>query len=608
MSTQLDIKQQNINNKEKNSTLVSTMSNYAKSDASIVKNGITKSSTIVNNSAGAAATKAANDISTLSKKVISGETINNVQSSASSIVNTASNWASKGLNAATAAGNSASSLFGSITGTASKFANTAADVASGAANSVSGLLDKAGNYIGNYINDGLASLTNVTNKINSVTSEALGWFNDTVNSITSSDKNSTSTVKTAFVTSDNKQGIENANLPASELGINLSGITGSGIDKFKELSGSANNLFDAVKNVKNTVVSGIQNVSNVGKSVLSTISNTVNTALSPVKSVINTANKIVDPNNIKSLVGETLDFLPFGLDKTISNIAYNETARIANKISRVESKLGGILSIGDKLANLVGYSQNSNQLLSDAGKIIFGLATGNISKTELDNLYNAAMTVCPNVAGPSYVDFGDNKLLYDALMQESIEMGCANLISQLTNCGSYFDTNTKKLMEDNLVSAASTGDSLVVNAILEATGTNAIADPKEYALGLGTNLKQDNISGVTIKTIEKDEQGNATTVYSDNVNSNEVYLSSYVDVLGRLNITPIELVSEEIDKITGTSKTKSKRSEDQNTELAYSVTNMAIMARNPTVLEGLGISEDVRNMVLTVGAKYASVL
>ena len=603
MATQLDLKQQNINNQNKNNTLVNTMSNYAKSNASMMKNGVTNTATIINNSAGAAVTKATNAVNELSKKIINGENTNN-DSSSSSIVNTASSWASKGLNAATAVGNSASSLVSSITGTASKFSNTVADVASGAINSVTGIVDKVGNTIGDYINDGLSSLTNVTNKINNVASEAVGWFNDTVNSITSSNKNSTSVVKTAFVTSDNKQGIDNANLPASELGINLSSLSGTGINKFKELAGSANNLFDAVKNVKNTVVGGIQSVANVGKSLVTTISTTVNTALSPVKNVINTAKSIVDPNNVKSLVGSTLDFLPFGLDKTISNIAYNETARLANKISRVETKLGGILGIGDKLANLVGYSQNSNQLLNDAGKIVFGLATGNVSKTELDALYNAAMTVCPNVAGPSYVDFGDNKLLYDALMQESIEMGCANLISQLTNCGSYFDTNTKKLMEDNLVSAASTGDALVVDAILEATGTNAIADPKEYALGLGTNLKQENISGVTIKTIEKDDQGNTTTVYSDNTNSNEVYLSSYVDVLGRLNITPIQLVSEEIDKTTGTSRT---RNNEETPMLAYSVTNMAIMARNPTVLEGLGITEDVRNMVLAVGAKYSPV-
>ena len=605
MATQLDLKQQNINNQNKNNTLVNTMSNYAKSNASMMKNGVTNTATVINNSAGAAVTKATNAVNELSKKIINGENTNN-DSSSSSIVNTASSWASKGLNAATAVGNSASSLVSSITGTASKFSNTVADVASGAINSVTGIVDKVGNTIGDYINDGLSSLTNVTNKINNVASEAVGWFNDTVNSITSSNKNSTSVVKTAFVTSDNKQGIDNANLPASELGINLSSLSGTGINKFKELAGSANNLFDAVKNVKNTVVGGIQSVANVGKSLVTTISTTVNTALSPVKNVINTAKSIVDPNNVKSLVGSTLDFLPFGLDKTISNIAYNETARLANKISRVETKLGGILGIGDKLANLVGYSQNSNQLLNDAGKIVFGLATGNISKTELDALYNAAMTVGPNVAGPSYVDFGDNKLLYDALMQESIEMGCANLISQLTNCGSYFDTNTKKLMEDNLVSAASTGDALVVDAILEATGTNAIADPKEYALGLGTNLKQENISGVTIKTIEKDDQGNTTTVYSDNTNSNEVYLSSYVDVLGRLNITPIQLVSEEIDKTTGTSRTRNNENEE-TPMLAYSVTNMAIMARNPTVLEGLGITEDVRNMVLAVGAKYAPV-
>ena len=604
MATQLDLKQQNINNQNKNNTLVNTMSNYAKSDASMMKNGVTNTTTVINNSAGAAVTKATNAVNELSKKIINGESVNT--SSSSSIVNASSSWASKGLNAATATSNSASSLVSSITGTASKFSNTVADVASGAINSVTGIVDKVGNVVGDYINDGLSTLTNVTNKINNVASEAVGWFNDTVNSITSSDKNSTSVVKTAFVTSDNKQGIDNANLPASELGINLSSLSGTGINKFKELAGSANNLFDAVKNVKNTVVGGIQSVANVGKSLVTTISTTVNTALSPVKNVINTAKSIVDPNNVKSLVGSTLDFLPFGLDKTISNIAYNETARLANKISRVETKLGGILGIGDKLANLVGYSQNSNQLLNDAGKIVFGLATGNVSKTELDALYNAAMTVCPNVAGPSYVDFGDNKLLYDALMQESIEMGCANLISQLTNCGSYFDTNTKKLMEDNLVSAASTGDALVVDAILEATGTNAIADPKEYALGLGTNLKQENISGVTIKTIEKDDQGNSTTVYSDNTNSNEVYLSSYVDVLGRLNITPIQLVSEEIDKTTGTSRTRNNENEE-TPMLAYSVTNMAIMARNPTVLEGLGITEDVRNMVLAVGAKYAPV-
>lgn len=501
-----------------------------------------------------------------------------------------------------------SKLGSSISNTASEFADTIADKASGAANYLSGWLDKDGAELISSAGSALSWATNKVNQVSSLAQDATNWFNGITNSLSGKDsknKKKKSAVKSGFVASNNKQGIENGKLAVADEGINFSKLKDKAFSKFAELAGPVTNLKDAISNVKKTVTCTVQSAFKTGATVVKTIQNTVNSVVTPINNVVKTVRKYTNPNNVQAMVTGALDFLPDSVSNMIGKAAYNQAAKVNNKLAHVQSKLGGIEGLGDKIIGLMSYSEGSPELLNDAGKIILGLATGDISKKDLDQLYKAATGYCNNVAAPSYMEFGNNKLVYETLLKQAISAGSSHLVAQLANCGKYFSSESAANIASEFLNVAKTGDPVMANTMLNATNTSMVENNKNLARTLGTNLKTEysNCTGVVLRdlldgnmalgiddegtsnlTPEYDDEGQLVQVHVADIN--KYYREEYLRFVSKLGLTPKQLLS------------------DDNLEGSYSAEYVTLYARQPELLRDMGMSDIKRNTVLQVYTKY----
>lgn len=592
LNTINNIKKKKIEAQQRSDILNSSMVQYSQSDAAMNNKGISLASASIKNNSTIATKKTqeeqdfqatveafikdqgipnTNQVMNQSRaRSVTSNELNTTKktSSTNGVVDTASSWLDTGISAATSVGNTVKGWLGSAKDTASEFYDTVADKASGAADWAMGLADKAGNSLSSYAGEALSWATNMTNKATEWASDATDWFNGITSSFSGGDSNTE--VKAGFNASDNKQGIQNAKLPAADTGFDFSKLTsGTGFAKFKELAGSAKNLFTAVGNVKKKIVGMVQSASNTAATLVKTAQKTVNKVINPITKVVNTARALTNPNNVQSLVNNSLNFLPFGLNKMVGKIAYNEAAKLSTKIGKVQTRLHGISSIGDKVAGLLEYSNNSSEVTNDLGKIILGLCNGSVTSDNLKTLYKNALDICPNVETPSFIDCGTNKLMYTTLMKQAIDYGSAHLISQLLNCQSYFGTDTKKLMLDTFFDTAKAGDPTVVNAVIAGTGTGNITNAKDVALALGTNLREE----------------------ASDLQLSAQYREAYKEALDNLGLTTKMVLSD-----------GSKISYNKNT--VVDAASMTLLARRPALLSALDVSDDTRNTVLNVYNTY----
>lgn len=544
--------------------------NYSNSCAAINKNGCTLDPSTITNIATVAAAKAGSIVSTGTD--IAANALSKLTDglSASDSDNITPEWMSK--------------LGSSIGDTASQFADTIADKASGAATYLSGMVDKYGGSLISTAGNALSTATNMVNKVSGLAQESANWFNGLTTSFTEKSSNKKSDVKSGFVASSNKKGVDNTKLPVSELGANLTSLKNKAFDKFAELAGPVTNLKDAVANVKKSVTCTVQSAFKAGQAVVGTIQNTVQSVTSPITSAIKTARNIANPNNVQAMVTGALDFLPDGVTNMIGKIAYNETAKYNNKLAAVQSKLNGITNLGTKVSGLLQYTEGSPELLNDAGQLLIGLATGDISKKDLDQLYKAATSYCENVAAPSYMEFGNNKLVYETLIKQALSSGSSHLLSQLANCQKYFSKETKLNIASEFFNVAKKGDVVSVETMVQATGTNMVQDAKQLARTLGTNLIKENSN---VKAV--DERAGAVTYSGDNEidDVNQYYRDMYLSVVDTLNLTPDELL------------------QDDNLPGSYSAEYVTLYARQPELLKAMGMSDTKRNTIINVYTKYA---
>ena len=506
-----------------------------------------------------------------------------------------------------------SKLGSSIADTASGFADTAADIASGAANYLSGFTDKLGNGLLSAASKSISTATNMVNKVSGMAADAANWFNELTSSFTETDpkKKKKSDVKSAFVASNNKKGVDNSKSPLADLGVNLTKLKNKAFDKFAELAGPVNNLKDAIKNVKKTVTCTVQSAFRAGTAITKSISNTVSSVLAPVKSTITTARNLTNPNNIQAMVTGALDFLPSNVSKMVGKIAYNKAAKYNTKLGMLEGKVNGIDSLGTKIQGLLKYNENSPELLNDAGKLILGLATGDVSKKDLDQLYKAATGYCNNVATPSYLEFGNNKLVYETLLKQALKSGSSHLVSQLANCGKYFSNETKKNIADEFLDTAKKGDVTALNLMLGIAGTDKVGNIKELARTLGTNLLNDT-SGAKGEVIPDLVKQSPMTVSSmgldDEPISNPNLTPVYNDegILTHFNVADINKHYREqyLAFVAGAGMTPDQLLRDDELPSAYSAEFVTLYARQPELLKEMGMSNTKRNTILNVYTHY----
>lgn len=513
-----------------------------------------------------------NTFSALSGKA-SGASITNA-SAVSSITNKATNATSA---ATSALSNELSSITGNIGGSA---AGAVGDITGKVSDILSGstLSDTIGKYGANaqqLVSSNISGLigalptsataftknlasNDITKKLTDIATKATSDFNQLTSDLTGLTSNGSTTSPLVFAASATKKMIESVDLPFGDLGIDLDNLADGTKSKLKELAGgSFDNPLSAIKTAKENIQKNISGITGKGQELLSEMKQTTSSVLDPIKSTVDIVQEFTDPNNIKSLVSESLNFLPSSVSGMINDGVGNIIGPLDEKLGKIKS-MCDIEDISQKFLSVVSLGGDYNQITDSIGNAINGLSNNETNADKLSSLYDLAKQLCPNVEIETFNDWGTSKDLYDILVKELLDTKAAKLLADIIACASYFDDRTKKILQDGLDDIAKAGDPYMARTIQNAIGNSSIADTKKISLTLGTNLKD-----ATKDTVHE-----------------------FFEAIGDMGLKKEDLVS------------------DDTQPNAISAQYVTLLSRQEEVINTI-IPEDTRNTVLQVYQLYA---
>lgn len=562
----------NINGDPSVGDLVNKTTSAITSPVSAATDVLNSTSSLASGVANGGRSNMVNALSTKISDITNGITdgINNaVNSVVGSLTDMANNAVSSALGALSGAGD----MFGAskAIGTATQFAHTLADKASGAVDALNGIADKACNTISTVAGSALDNSVDMTSKVGTLAKDASEKFNEMANGIEGNSSAKGTEVKTAFKTSANKSGVNNALLPAAELGANLTSLKDKAFSKFAELAGPVTTLKNAVSNVRNSVVGMVQGVTGIGAKLAGTINSSIHSVISPITSTISAVTSIADPNNVKNIVSATLGELPFGVDKIIGNSLSNKYSKamegVFKKVNKVESMLYGIDGVSDTIKNVLDKSATEDTIFNSAGEIITGVMSGRIDDDDFKRIYERAAEVCPNITTIDNSNYEIKKLVYNTLLQEAMNKSYANLMKQLLMCPEMVDDTTEELIASNLTTLAQNGDAISIRVATKAV------DVKRF-------IKSEKEAADLVRSLCTNAEFSKT-----NPKINEEITKAINEVADILGVTPESLAK------------------DDEIPEAYSPTNMAYLMRNKNVADNMKLDTDKMHDLLSVSAQ-----
>lgn len=322
-------------------------------------------------------------------------------------------------------------------------------------------------------------------------------------------------------------------------------------EKLKATTGKVASMTDAVKSVTNeisanvrkatAVVNGVKSkITETVNSVKSVVSETVGTVKNTVKGAIDTvrtaANEVVGTaagivssvtqgitsftNPIvgtitdtisagKALTDELASSLPGPLGQFVSakNAAFFNklTNKVANnklmKVNAVLNSLNG-LATSDKLTDAVGtvllkHVGKKYANITDSTGLSLSHMFGDNDKDVISKYYDQLVRLCPDLTMPeNIVDYGNNKTLFDALLNLLAESGASDLLRQLISCPAsnslYFDDSSVKVLQDAALTARQNGDVATYYAILGKLGRENMPNIREDLIVINANNDKDN--------------------------------------------------------------------------------------------------------------------
>ena len=322
-------------------------------------------------------------------------------------------------------------------------------------------------------------------------------------------------------------------------------------EKIKATTGKVASMTDAVKSVTNeisanvrkatAVVNGVKSkITETVNSVKSVVSETVGTVKNTVKGAIDTvrtaANEVVGTaagivssvtqgitsftNPIvgtitdtisagKALTDELASSLPGPLGQFVSakNAAFFNkiTNKVANnKLMKVNAALNSLngLATSDKLTNAVGtvllkHVGKKYANITDSTGLSLSHMFGDNDKDVISKYYDQLVRLCPDLTMPeNIVDYGNNKTLFDALLNLLAGSGASDLLGQLISCPAsnslYFDDSSVKVLQDAALTARQNGDVATYYAILGKLGRENMPNIREDLIVINANNDKDN--------------------------------------------------------------------------------------------------------------------
>lgn len=397
--------------------------------------------------------------------------------------------------AASDAGNLLKSGVSSLTSSVSDFAN-----------SVFGKTTNASQALANRSQSQDKGEQETNSKIKSLASDSAEAISKPVAYVTKSVDDVVTGASTLSQGNGVKDGISSMSETAKN---NLSKATGTDIN-----SDSA--LTSAIKSVTNGFSSAVKGGSDAIKSMkekivsptVSTIKDSVSSFTDGIKETVGSIGDTLDiggtASALKDLNKTVLDTLPSPVadmisskeDDFINKTVNDVTQGKMDQISNILSALNGVKS-DDVLNSTLGVLSNKYPNITDSEGLDVTKLTGNQSMDVVERLFSAAQGIC-NIKSlnDTYLNYSDNKTLYDTLLDLAGQYGITQLIDDLSQCGKnssahYFDQQSIDTLRNVCKTATENGDPFTYRSAQKAAGISNINTDAEDLIKLNANMVDD---------------------------------------------------------------------------------------------------------------------
>ena len=397
--------------------------------------------------------------------------------------------------AASDAGNLLKGGVGSLTSSVSDFAN-----------SVFGKTTNASQALANRSQSQDKGEQETNSKIKSLASDSAEAISKPVAYVTKSVDDVVTGASTLSQGNGVKDGISSMSETAKN---NLSKATGTDIN-----SDSA--LTSAIKSVTNGFSSAVKGGSNAISSMkekivsptVSTIKDSVSSFTDGIKETVGSIGDTLDiggsASALKDLNKTVLDTLPAPVadmisskeDDFINKTVNDVTQGKMDQISNILSALNGVKS-DDVLNSTLGVLSNKYPNITDSEGLDVTKLTGNQSMDVVERMFSAAQGIC-NIKSlnDTYLNYSDNKTLYDALLDLAGQYGITQLIDDLSQCGKnssahYFDQQSIDTLRNVCKTATENGDPFTYRSAQNAAGKSNINTDAEDLIKLNANMVDD---------------------------------------------------------------------------------------------------------------------
>lgn len=397
--------------------------------------------------------------------------------------------------AASDAGNLLKGGVGSLTSSVSDFAN-----------SVFGKTTNASQALANRSQSQDKGEQETNSKIKSLASDSAEAISKPVAYVTKSVDDVVTGASTLSQGNGVKDGISSMSETAKN---NLSKATGTDIN-----SDSA--LTSAIKSVTNGFSSAVKGGSDAINSMkekvisptVSTIKDSVSSFTDGIKETVGSIGDTLDiggtASALKDLNKTVLDTLPSPVadmisskeDDFINKTVNDVTQGKMDQISNILSALNGVKS-DDVLNSTLGVLSNKYPNITDSEGLDVTKLTGNQSMDVVERLFSAAQGIC-NIKSlnDTYLNYNDNKTLYDTLLDLAGQYGITQLIDDLSQCGKnssahYFDQQSIDTLRNVCKTATENGDPFTYRSAQNAAGKSNINTDAEDLIKLNANMVDD---------------------------------------------------------------------------------------------------------------------
>ena len=433
--------------------------------------------------------------------------------------------------AASDAGNLLKGGVGSLTSSVSDFAN-----------SVFGKTTNASQALANRSQSQNKGEQETNSKIKSLASDSAEAISKPVAYVTKSVDDVVTGASTLSQGNGVKDGISSMSETAKN---NLSKATGTQIN-----SDSA--LTSAIKSVTNgfssAVKSGTSAINSMKEKVISptvsTIKDSVSSFTNGIKNTIGDIGDALDVGGttaaLKDLNKTVLDTLPSPVadmisskeDDFINKTVDNVTQGKMDQISNILSALNGVSS-DDVLNSTLGVLSNKYPNITDSEGVDVTKLAGNQSMDVVQRLFSAAQGICNiNSLNDTYLNYSDNKTLYDTLLDLAGQYGITQLIDDLSQCGKnssahYFDQQSIDTLRNVCKTATENGDPFTYRSAQNAAGKSNINTDAEDLIKLNANMVDDGYDNTkAYNEILKDAGTSVQQLITANTVGNNTILDS----------------------------------------------------------------------------------